>query len=181
MKLISATFAEPDLFNCTSGPFIELRRQLAALEAEELTLNTYVAVRLARELREASQRADNSSLLYGADLLVIAGLLSSFLSYEAGLAGLNLTHSQDKDYASNIVSSAGIILRAERDSLWRRARSLNATGPEDLLRGLSQYLATLTISQHDTFTSPFELVDANVILGLDVGKNRAMILNEISE
>lgn len=40
----------------------------------------------------------NTPKLYGADVLVAEGILIELLRYELRQAGLNLTHSQDKDY-----------------------------------------------------------------------------------
>ena len=58
-------------------------------------MNTFVGVRLAADLASA---CDNTPLLYGADVLVAEGILLELLQYEMRQAGLNLTHSQDKDY-----------------------------------------------------------------------------------
>jgi hypothetical protein len=37
-------------------------------------------------------------MLHGADLLISQELLRELMRYESGERGLNLTHSQDKDY-----------------------------------------------------------------------------------
>jgi hypothetical protein len=37
-------------------------------------------------------------MLHGADLLISQELLRELMRYEGGEKGLNLTHSQDKDY-----------------------------------------------------------------------------------
>lgn len=58
-------------------------------------MNTFVGVRLAEEVWSACAR---TSRLFGADVLVAEGLLLELLRHELRQAGLNLTHSQDKDY-----------------------------------------------------------------------------------
>lgn len=149
----------PDLFNCTSEAFVELRHQLAALEAQELSLNTYIAIKMAVDLHKAT---NVTKAMYGADILVAESLLVALLNYEQDLSGLNLTHSQDKDYISHIVGISGAILEAKHLENWGRIESLTGDSPDRVLEAVAKYLAILTASQHDTFTSPFEVVDPNV-------------------
>lgn len=69
--------------------------QLSLIEAGELQLNTFVAIKLASDLRKATNLTHH---LYGADVLITYDLITALLKYESTLFGLNLTHSQDKDY-----------------------------------------------------------------------------------
>lgn len=69
--------------------------QLSQIERGELELNTFVAVKLAENVMIATRDTPN---LYGADILVSEGILMSLITYENRQSGLNLTHSQDKDY-----------------------------------------------------------------------------------
>lgn len=69
--------------------------QLLKIETGELAVNTFVGVRLAEDLTSACA---NTPKLYGADVLVAKGILLELMNYELRQAGLNLTHSQDKDY-----------------------------------------------------------------------------------
>lgn len=52
---------------------------------------------MALDLRKATNLTQN---LYGADVLITYDLITALLKYESTLFGLNLTHSQDKDYIS---------------------------------------------------------------------------------
>lgn len=69
--------------------------QLHKIETSELQVNTFVGVRLADDLASACA---NTPTLFGADVLVAEGILLALMQYELRQAGLNLTHSQDKDY-----------------------------------------------------------------------------------
>lgn len=71
--------------------------QLGLIEDGELQLNTFVAIKLASDLQKATNLTAN---LYGADVLVTYDLIQELLKYESKVHGLNLTHSQDKDYIS---------------------------------------------------------------------------------
>lgn len=68
---------------------------MALIEDGELQLNTFVAIKLASDLQKATNLTIN---LYGADVLVTYDLIEELLKYESKVHGLNLTHSQDKDY-----------------------------------------------------------------------------------
>lgn len=54
-----------------------------------------MGVRLAADLATACA---NTQQLYGADILVTEGIVLELIQYELRQGGLNLTHSQDKDY-----------------------------------------------------------------------------------
>jgi hypothetical protein len=58
-------------------------------------VTTFVAVKVASDLRRAT---NFTAVLHGADLLISQELLRELMIYEHGERGLNLTHSQDKDY-----------------------------------------------------------------------------------
>ncbi|GBP48921.1 Protocadherin-like wing polarity protein stan [Eumeta japonica] len=155
---------EPDLFNCTSTVFHQLSKQLEKIETGTLTLNTFVGVRLAEELVAACE----TTKLYGGDVMTVAKLLHELLQYELKQAGLNLTHSQDKDYVRNIIRSANTILNIRYADIWRRIEERTGRGVEHLLQEFDKYIAVLAESQHDTYTSPFEIVTSDIVIGVDI-------------
>ncbi|KAL7022348.1 hypothetical protein ACKWTF_012208 [Chironomus riparius] len=106
--------------------------------------------------------------LYGADLLVTEGILHELIGYEIMQSGLDLSHSQDKDYIRNLVEAASIILDAKYSNEWKRLKELTTRGPNDLIDAFNKYLVVLARSQHDTYTTPFEIVHNNMALGLDI-------------
>ncbi|KAF9822527.1 hypothetical protein SFRURICE_010278 [Spodoptera frugiperda] len=156
---------EPDMFNCTTSTFYQLRKQLSKIESGELSVNTFVGVRLAADLTSACEQTPQ---LYGADVLVAEGILLELLQYEMKQAGLNLTHSQDKDYVRNVIKSANTILNEQYTRQWSRVRELTGHGMELLLQRFDNYIAVLAESQHDTYTSPFEIVTSDLVIGVDI-------------
>ena len=58
-------------------------------------MTTFVAVKVASDLRRAT---NITAMLHGVDLLISQELLRELMRHERGERGLNLTHSQDKDY-----------------------------------------------------------------------------------
>uniref|UniRef100_A0A1I8NR21 Protocadherin-like wing polarity protein stan n=1 Tax=Stomoxys calcitrans TaxID=35570 RepID=A0A1I8NR21_STOCA len=222
-NILSGGWNVADMFNCTSEPFVELRKQLSQLEKLELELNSFVAIKTAENLQKACTTVDRSTKvhkkpsnkdhrrykmessfllneqhaatnikdnnvwsheleleylsdemkfshdrLYGADLLVTEGLLQELINYELMQNGLNLTHSQDKYFIKNLVEAASVILDRKYAGEWRRASELIQRGPDDLLDAFNKYMVVLARSQHDTYTSPFEIVQPNMAFGLDI-------------
>ncbi|XP_037887303.1 protocadherin-like wing polarity protein stan isoform X2 [Glossina fuscipes] len=211
---LSGGWSSPDMFNCTSDPFVELRKQLSQMEKFELELNSFVAIKMAEDLQRACAAVDRNSIskkpivkggrrykmessfllnegnnvwshelemeylsdetkfthdrLYGADLLVTEGLLQELINYELMQNGLNLTHSQDKYFIKNLVDAASVILDRKYAEEWKRASELIQRGPDDLVDAFNKYMVVLARSQHDTYTNPFEIVQPNVALGLDI-------------
>ncbi|XP_063987386.1 protocadherin-like wing polarity protein stan [Diachasmimorpha longicaudata] len=168
----------PDLFNCTSEAFIEIRYQLGALENGDLALSRDVAVKMARDLHKA---VNITKSMYGADVLVAESLFINLLRYEESLADLHLTHNQDKDYVPHLVAIAGAILSKRHLANWERIYSLNGDGPDKILDALARYLKIVTGSQHNTFTDPFEVVDPNVVMGLDTVTSESLFGYEAME
>ncbi|KAG5887440.1 hypothetical protein JTB14_003292 [Gonioctena quinquepunctata] len=156
---------EPDMFNCTSERFLELREQLSNIEKGELQLNTFVSIKLAYDLNKATNLTKE---LYGADVLITYDLVKELLNYESRVRGLNLTHSQDKDYINNLVHSVNVVLTETYRHHWLRIKELTGESSEELIGFIEKYISILSISQHDTYTSPFEIVSPNMVVGLDV-------------
>jgi cadherin EGF LAG seven-pass G-type receptor 1 len=75
------------------------------LETGDLHITTFVAVKVAADLRRATNL---TTVLHGADLLISQELLRELMRYESGQKGLNLTHSQDKDF---IQVSPGLVVQ----------------------------------------------------------------------
>ncbi|KAG0444592.1 hypothetical protein HPB47_013620, partial [Ixodes persulcatus] len=151
---------EPDTFGCVSEAFAPLSEQLRVLERDKLPLNTFSAVRVARQLRAATNASEGS--LYGTDVLLASRLLHHVLSHENHLSGLNLTHRQDRDFLRHLVRAASAVLDGRYAALWERVASLTGQGPPHLLKMFEKYAHTLASSQRDTFTDPFELAAPNM-------------------
>ncbi|XP_053677097.1 protocadherin-like wing polarity protein stan [Anopheles nili] len=220
---VESGWGPPDMFNCTSEAFLDLRRQLSQIEVDGLELNTFISVKVAASLQEACAavggqrggdrtgdmtrdsrmhdfyiidpdkssspgsavslwREDDFELdyllndgqsfmqnkLYGADLLITDRLLHELMRYESYQSGLNLSHSQDKHYVGNLVQSAGEILDRRYANEWKRVQDLTGRGPGNLVDAFNRYMIVLAQSQHDTYTNPFEIVDKNMVLGMDI-------------
>lgn len=65
------------------------------LENKSIKITTFVAVNGASSLNKA---VNSTQVLHGSDVFIGQQLVKHLLSHEESLLGLNLTHSQDKDY-----------------------------------------------------------------------------------
>ncbi|XP_065199574.1 protocadherin-like wing polarity protein stan [Planococcus citri] len=174
----SEGWQNPDIFNCTSDSFTSLRRRLVDLESEGLQLNTFVAIETADSIKKA---CNNSDLLYGADILIAEQIIQRLLNYEKSQSGLNLTHSQDKDYMQNVILGVSRVLDMKEKNHWDGIKKLINETPETLLYTLWEYLMTLATNQHDTYTDPFEIVTSNIAFGLDIVTSESLFGYESDE
>lgn len=133
--------------------------QLANIERGKLQINTFIAIKLAHDLQKNTNLTKE---LYGADVLIIYDLIKELFLYESRVQGLNLTHSQDKNYINNLVHSMGTILSKKYTHHWKRIKELIGEGVEDLIELVERYIKVLSLSQHDTYTNPFEIVSSNM-------------------
>ncbi|RZF37236.1 hypothetical protein LSTR_LSTR006562 [Laodelphax striatellus] len=156
---------QPNVFNCTSDKFVDLRRLLTQLQSGDVGITTFVAVEASNTLQKATNQTEN---LFGADVLITEQIIDRLLLYEATQMGLNLTHSQDKDYIQNIVSATSEVVNEKHTNLWFKIEELTGENAETLLFTVENYLKTLALNQRDTFTDPFETISENMVLGLDV-------------
>jgi len=73
--------------------------QLAALETRQLEINTFVAKSLMTRLNDAARAVMSSpGRLHENDIDVSSRIITQVLQYEARQTGLNLTHTQDRNF-----------------------------------------------------------------------------------
>uniref|UniRef100_A0AAG5D0U0 Protocadherin-like wing polarity protein stan n=1 Tax=Anopheles atroparvus TaxID=41427 RepID=A0AAG5D0U0_ANOAO len=67
---VQSGWGAPDMFNCTSEAFLDLRKQLSQIEVDGLELNTFISVKVAATLQQAcatvgGQHGDRATALDG--------------------------------------------------------------------------------------------------------------------
>ncbi|XP_045101942.1 protocadherin-like wing polarity protein stan isoform X7 [Portunus trituberculatus] len=154
----------PDMFNCVSDTFVELRDTLEKLESEELEVTTYLAKKISEDLNYACSVTPS---MWGSDVLIASRLLILLLEYETHQEGLNLTHRQERRYVQNLVESSSVILQPVYGPHWQRINGVRGFGADSLLTKMDEYVATLAASQGDTYTTPFEVPTKHIIFGMD--------------
>ena len=152
------------MYMCMHFSFI-FALQLLVIEKDKFPLTTYLAIKIANELRTA---VNVTETLYGSDVFVAFKLIHHLLSYELKQSGLNLTHKQDRYFLPNIIGAINAIVDLRYIDHWNRIGDmLEEGGPEHIVRLLQQYGQVLIENREDTFTDPFEFSSENLILGLD--------------
>ncbi|XP_041654919.1 cadherin EGF LAG seven-pass G-type receptor 3 [Cheilinus undulatus] len=167
---------EPDLYNCTSPPFVELNAALDSLERNETELNTIMEKKLAHQLRDVTEA---TSRLYGNDLQIAERLLSRLLTFETQQSGFGLTATQDAHFNENIVRGCSVLLGPSTTGLWRAlAQSQNhipGGGPGELTELLDQYAQNLAQNMKLTYLNPVALVAPNIVMNLDRVENHTHV------
>ena len=79
--------------------------QLLAIERRQLEINTFVAKSLMFHLNEATNATLYPAVLHDNDIGVTARLTVHVLHYESLQSGLNLTHTQDRNFIQVIQPS----------------------------------------------------------------------------
>ncbi|XP_049436056.1 cadherin EGF LAG seven-pass G-type receptor 3 isoform X1 [Epinephelus fuscoguttatus] len=167
---------EPDLYNCTSPPFVELNAALDSLERNETELNTIMEKKLAHQLRDVTEA---TTRLYGNDLQIAERLLSRLLTFETQQSGFGLTATQDAHFNENIVRGCSVLLGPGTSGLWRAlAQSQNhipGGGPAELTELLEQYAQNLAQNMKLTYLNPVALVAPNIVMNLDRVENQTHV------
>uniref|UniRef100_A0A8C4DJG8 Cadherin, EGF LAG seven-pass G-type receptor 3 n=1 Tax=Dicentrarchus labrax TaxID=13489 RepID=A0A8C4DJG8_DICLA len=142
---------EPDLYNCTSPPFVELN--LDSLERNETELNTIMEKKLAHQLRDVTEA---TARLYGNDLQIADRLLSRLLTFETQQSGFGLTATQDAHFNE---------VKRRTLSFWLLFSFQNhipGGGPAGLTELLEQYAQNLAQNMKLTYLNPVALVAPNI-------------------
>uniref|UniRef100_A0A8C1TA76 Cadherin, EGF LAG seven-pass G-type receptor 3 n=1 Tax=Cyprinus carpio TaxID=7962 RepID=A0A8C1TA76_CYPCA len=154
---------DPDLYNCTSPPFVELNTALEALERNETELNTIIEKKLAHQLRDVTEA---TTRLYGNDVQIAERLLSRLLTFESLQSGFGLTATQDAHFNENVLRGCSVLLSPGSAALWR-GQSSGQTGAAGLADLLEQYARILAQNMKQTYLNPVALVAPNIVMTLD--------------
>ncbi|RVE70247.1 hypothetical protein OJAV_G00063040 [Oryzias javanicus] len=167
---------EPDLYNCTSPPFVELNIALDSLERNETELNTITEKKLAHQLRDVTEA---TARLYGNDLQIAERLLSRLLTFETQQSGFGLTATQDAHFNENVLRACSMLLGPGTSGLWRAlAQTQNhllGGGPAELTELLEQYTQNLARNMKLTYLNPVALVSPNIVMNLDRVENQTHV------
>uniref|UniRef100_H3D3A2 Cadherin EGF LAG seven-pass G-type receptor 3 n=1 Tax=Tetraodon nigroviridis TaxID=99883 RepID=H3D3A2_TETNG len=159
---------EPELYNCTSPPFVELNAALDSLERNETELSTIMEKKLAHQLRDVTEA---TARLYGNDLHIAERLLSRLLNFETQQSGFGLTATQDAYFNENLIRACSALLGPGTSGLWRALiqsqNHIQGGGPAELTGLLRQYSQNLAKNMKLTYLNPVALVAPNLVMNLD--------------
>ena len=104
--------------------------------------------------------------LFGSDINTTFHLIRHIMAYENHQTGLNLTHTQDRNFIQNLVSSISQILKPKYKKSWDIIQR-DGGGTVELLSKLEEYTQILAKNMPQLFTEPFDAMDDNMVIGLD--------------
>nr|AHY88472.1 fmi [Terebratalia transversa] len=158
---------EPDMLNCVSSKFSELKVQLQLIDSGKAIVVTRTAKSLMHQLNNAT---NETTILHGTDLNVTCWLIIHILRYEAKQTGLGLTHLQNAKFTQNLINTLSYILDPKYSRHWRDINN-STGGAAVLLKSLEDYMRTLVHNMAVVFTGgtmrPFDAVTDNIVFGMD--------------
>ncbi|XP_064786413.1 LOW QUALITY PROTEIN: cadherin EGF LAG seven-pass G-type receptor 1-like [Oncorhynchus masou masou] len=153
----------PDLFNCTSLTFSQLK-----IEDEELHLNSSRmdgerSKGMASMLRSATNR---TAALQGNDVKTAYSVLTRLLQYESQQLGFDMAATRDVHFHENMVRAGSAILDPANKGHWEQIQRFE-DGTALLLHSFEEYAQTLAQNMRKTYLKPFTVVTDNMIVSAD--------------
>uniref|UniRef100_A0AAY4BX72 Cadherin EGF LAG seven-pass G-type receptor 1 n=1 Tax=Denticeps clupeoides TaxID=299321 RepID=A0AAY4BX72_9TELE len=153
----------PQLFNCTSQSFFQLRKENEDLRGNVSMLDAERSRSIADMLRSATGHASH---LYGSDLKTAFQLLTLVLQRESQQQGFDLAASHDSCFNENVVRAGSALLDPSRKEHWDLIQRSEA-GSALLLRTFEDYASTVAQNLKRTYLKPFTVVTDNMIMSVD--------------
>ncbi|KAM6981263.1 cadherin EGF LAG seven-pass G-type receptor 2 [Aplochiton taeniatus] len=152
----------PNLFNCTSVTFTQLKALSETLSRNVSLLDGRVQ-QTAATLANATQ---HTVQYYGSDVKVAYRLTQSLLQHESDQQGFNLTATQDVHFTENLVRVGSAILAPNTRAHWELIQHTEG-GTAALLRRYEEYANTLAQNMRKTYLSPFTIVTPHIVISVD--------------
>ncbi|XP_056293046.1 cadherin EGF LAG seven-pass G-type receptor 2 isoform X1 [Pseudoliparis swirei] len=153
----------PDLFNCTSVTFSQLKALSEKFSRNISLLDSGHVQQMAAMLANATSHTEK---YYGNDVKVAYRLTQSLLQYEINQQGFNLTATQDVHFTENLVRVGSAILSPETRTHWELIQHSEG-GTAALLRHYEEYANTLAQNMRKTYLSPFTIVTPHIVISVD--------------
>nr|XP_014351913.1 PREDICTED: cadherin EGF LAG seven-pass G-type receptor 2 [Latimeria chalumnae] len=153
----------PNLFNCTSVSFIELKAFVDKLIRNESLLDTSRSRKMAVLLRNATK---HTGTYFGSDVRVAYHLTDKILEYENLQHGFNLAATQDVHFTENLIKVGSTILDESNKHHWDLIQQVEG-GTAHLLKRYEDYASVLAQNMRKTYLSPFTIVTPNIVISVD--------------
>ncbi|XP_023487107.1 cadherin EGF LAG seven-pass G-type receptor 1 isoform X2 [Equus caballus] len=154
----------PELFNCTTVSFVELKAMNEKLSRNETRMDGDGSLRLARALRNATRHTD---VPFGNDVRTAYQLLGRVLQHESGQQGFDLAATRDANFHEDVIHTGSALLAPGTRAAWEHIQRSEG-GAAQLLKHFEAYFRNVARSVRQTYLRPFVIVTANMILAVDV-------------
>ncbi|XP_075766558.1 cadherin EGF LAG seven-pass G-type receptor 2 isoform X2 [Pelodiscus sinensis] len=152
----------PNLFNCTSLPFAQLRSLVERLLRNESLLAPGLAQWAALQLHNATQ---HTSSYFGSDVRVAYQLCALLLQHESQQQGFGLAATQDVHFTENLLRVGSALLEPSNKRHWELIQQTEG-GTAWLLKRYEDYASTLARNLRQTYLSPFTIVTPNIVISV---------------
>nr|XP_054098036.1 cadherin EGF LAG seven-pass G-type receptor 1 isoform X2 [Callithrix jacchus] len=148
----------PELFNCTTVSFVDLRTVNEKLSRNETQVDGARALRLVRALCNATR---HMATLSGTDVCTTYQLLGRVLQHESRQQGFDLAATQDADFHEDVIYSGSALLASATSTAWEQIQ-WSQGGTAQLLQHLEGYFSNVARNMRRMYLRPFVIVTANM-------------------
>uniref|UniRef100_A0A8C8VMJ4 Cadherin EGF LAG seven-pass G-type receptor 2 n=1 Tax=Pelusios castaneus TaxID=367368 RepID=A0A8C8VMJ4_9SAUR len=152
----------PNLFNCTSLPFVQLRSLAERLLRNESLLNPGLAQRAALQLHNATE---HTASYFGSDVRLAYQLCTRLLQHESAQQGFGLAATQDVHFTENLLRVGSALLEPSNKRHWELIQQTEG-GTAWLLKRYEDYASTLAQNMRQTYLSPFTIITPNIVISV---------------
>ncbi|XP_058860276.1 cadherin EGF LAG seven-pass G-type receptor 2-like isoform X2 [Acipenser ruthenus] len=153
----------PNIFNCTSVTFADLKTFSDKLARNESVLEAGKSRQMALLLRNASQ---HTGAYFGSDVKVAYQLTNTILEYENKQQGFGLAATQDVHFTENLLKVGSAILDPDNKPHWEMIQQTEG-GTALLLRHYEDYANVLAQNMRKTYLNPFTIITPNIVISVD--------------
>ncbi|XP_029473103.1 cadherin EGF LAG seven-pass G-type receptor 1 isoform X2 [Rhinatrema bivittatum] len=154
----------PELFNCTTVTFVELKTMIEKLHRNETKLDGEQSIQIARGLQNATNHTQS---FYGNDVRTVYQMLIRVLQYESQQQGFELAATKDVEFNENIIKAGSAILDPRNKDHWEQIQRTEG-GTAHLLKHYENYASNVAKNMKNTYMKPFVIVAPNMIIAVDI-------------
>uniref|UniRef100_A0A8C3LFN2 Cadherin EGF LAG seven-pass G-type receptor 1 n=1 Tax=Chrysolophus pictus TaxID=9089 RepID=A0A8C3LFN2_CHRPC len=154
----------PELFNCTTNTFVDLKVMNEKLHRNETILDGDKTIQIVRVLQNATKYTHS---LYGNDVRTAYQMMIRVLRYESQQQGFDLAATRDVEFNENIIKVGSALLDPNNKEQWEQIQRTEG-GTAHLLRHYEDYFNNVAQNMKKTYMRPFVIVAANMIIAVDI-------------
>uniref|UniRef100_A0A8C5MSH5 Cadherin EGF LAG seven-pass G-type receptor 1 n=1 Tax=Leptobrachium leishanense TaxID=445787 RepID=A0A8C5MSH5_9ANUR len=154
----------PELFNCTTLTFLELKTLNEKLHRNETTLDGEKSILIARVLHNAT---NHTKAFYGNDIRTGYQMLVRVLQHESQQQGFDLAATRDVEFNENVIYAGSAILDQRNKDHWHQIQRTEG-GTAHLLKHYEDYANNVAKNMKRTYMKPFVIVSPNIIIAVDL-------------
>uniref|UniRef100_A0A8C4TST1 Cadherin EGF LAG seven-pass G-type receptor 1 n=1 Tax=Falco tinnunculus TaxID=100819 RepID=A0A8C4TST1_FALTI len=154
----------PELFNCTTSTFVDLKIMNEKLHHNETKLDGDKTIRIVRALQNATKYTHS---LYGNDVRTAYQMMIRVLQYESQQQGFDLAATRDVEFNENIIKVGSALLDPSNKEHWEQIQRTEG-GTAHLLRHYEEYFNNVAQNMKKTYMRPFVIVATNMIIAVDI-------------